>query len=103
MFAARAIAFGHQLRQQRWIILDHPCPPPDLHPSTVGIVHQKQERATVIGEISGGYVLAVARIIGETKRPFIDLANESLRPAAVLRIGLPVRIGGRQIGSVDLT
>ncbi len=52
--------------------------------------------------VTGRDILAIAPVVGETERHLIDNADEALRPAAMLGIGLTLRIGRREIGGIDL-
>src|SRR5438552_12248455 len=67
----------------------------------MGIIHEEEEGAVILGEIAGGYILPVAAVIGEAKRGWTDDPDEALWPAAMLGIGLACGIGSREIGRID--
>ncbi len=46
-------------------------------------------------------ILAISPIVGKAERHLIDNADEALRPAAMLRIGLALGIGRGEIGRID--
>src|SRR5579863_7261993 len=96
------VIVGHQPRDQLRIVLDDSCPAPDLEAPRVGIVHQEEEGAIILGQVAGGYVLPIAGVIGKTERVIIDHANEALRAAAMLHVRLAGGIGGCQVDAVAL-
>ena len=87
LLAARSVTLGQE-RRDAFVILDRARRAPDLHPPPIGIIHQKDHRLRIVGEIAGGDVLPVAAEIGEGERLVVDHAQETLWAAAVLDVGL---------------
>src|SRR4051812_30795212 len=55
--------------EQPGIPLDHPGRAPDLDPTSLGVIHQEEERPRVLREVTQHDVLAVAAEVGEGERP----------------------------------
>ena len=53
-------------------------------------------RLRVLGEIAQRDVLPVAREVGEADGVLVEHPQEARRPAAMLDVGLALRVGGRQ-------
>ena len=84
------------------IAVDHPRVSPQFDAAAGGVVDQEQESAGILRQIAERDVLLVAAVVGEGQRRLVDDLDESFRAAAVLGIGLPERIGGREDRAVDL-
>ncbi len=94
---ARAVATRGKARRQLGVVGNHARLAPDLHAPPVGVVHQKNEGARILRQISRRDVLPVAGEVGKGQRRLVDDVEEALGSAAVLDVGLPVLARGGEI------
>src|SRR6266540_7443549 len=78
------------------------CAAPELEPACLRIIHQKQKRTLVLGEVANADVLLVAGIVGEGHGALVEHFQESAVPSAVLDVRLTVGGRCRKIGRVPL-
>jgi len=90
-FVLRAVVGIHDTRHQVRIVFDELRAPPDLEPLTVRVVHEKETRAIVFGEVAHRDVLAVAGVLDEGERLAVQDLQESPRSSAMLDVGAAVR------------
>jgi hypothetical protein len=76
-------------------------PAPYFNAPPVCVIHQKQERLAVFGNIFGRDISPVAGEIREADHMLVEDSNETLGAFPMLRIGLTVGAVGREIGGVD--
>src|SRR5262249_30692981 len=94
LLTARLVAFRHEPRQERRIILDHPGFAPDLDPLAARVIHQEEERLRVLAQVAEGNELAIAAKIRECNRLLVQDVEEARRPTAMLDVGLAGTVCG---------
>ena len=70
-----AIARLHQFREKGCVALDDLRRTPKLRPALVHVVHDKNEGARILRKISGGDVLPITAVIGESQRLIVECAK----------------------------
>ena len=102
LLGPRLVALRHQRSHQRRIVLDDARLAPDLDPAAMRIIHDEDVRLGVFRQIALRDELPVAAVIGERQRVLVQHFDKALRAAAMLDVGLPVGVGGREIKAVGL-
>ncbi len=92
----RAVALRRQRRHQGVVAFDDPRLAPDFDAPAGRVIDQEELRARVLGEVAEGDELPVADEIDEAERRFVEDAQESLPPAAVLDVRLALAARGRE-------
>ena len=100
LFRPRRIVRRHQLRD-RLGVFDHPGAAPDFDPPAMGVIHQEQVGAVVLGQVPGGDVSGCLKSRRTPASPRRSRGG-ALRAAAVLDVGLAALAGGREIGAIAL-
>src|SRR6476646_12250385 len=100
LYPARARG-GHQARNELGVVR-HLGSTPQFEPARIGVVHQKQKRALVLGEMTYADELLVAGVVQERQRMVIEYLEKARWTAAVLHIRLTIGTRRCQIGRVAL-
>src|SRR6202020_2892073 len=77
-------------------------PPPQLHALAVLVVHEKEKRAIVFGQIPRCDELLVSDEVRKRDRVLVKNVDEALAAAAMLDVGLTLRGGGCEVRAVSL-
>ena len=70
-----------------FMLVDDPHPAQHFQPRAPGVVHKKQGDPIVVAEIAGGYVLAIAGVVGEADGAVVQHFHESGGATTVLQVG----------------
>src|SRR6266446_8942143 len=95
LFGSRTVTVGHQLCDQVRVVFDNAGFAPNLNASPMHIVDKKKMGLGIIRKIALRDVLSVTGKIDKSDRLLVEYPQESRGSAAVLDIGLPCRVNGR--------